>query len=185
MSQSYQCQRWVSRLIHIGPNSDSSVSLISVSIGSFWRSHFPVESTVLTRSDLKETTSNSFFRIFEYFLNLLLYLRGSMFLVRLFEIDPFDSMTYMLWLHTLLPVFYTAVEEPLRSLAADLDQWTDRKTAQWDIDLKKIRHFEPKLTLLEFNNSNPNPTRKRFLKLCPIRKRNLFFIFGKLWKLYS
>ena len=31
VSQSYQCQRWVSRLSHIGPNSDSSVSLISVS----------------------------------------------------------------------------------------------------------------------------------------------------------
>ena len=31
LSQSYQCQRWVSRLSHIGPNSGSSVSIISVS----------------------------------------------------------------------------------------------------------------------------------------------------------
>ena len=111
-----------------------------------------------------------------------------MFLVRLFEIDPFDSMTCMLLLHILLPVFYTAVEEPLRSLAVDLDQWTDRKIAQWDIDLMKTRHFGPKLTLLEFNNSISSQTQPKnafFLKLCPIRKRNLFFIFCKLWKLYS
>ena len=38
-SQSYHCKLWFKRLTHISLSSTHRVSLISVSFGSFWRSH--------------------------------------------------------------------------------------------------------------------------------------------------
>ena len=38
-SQSYHCKLWFKRLNHISLSSKPRVSLISVSFGSFWRSH--------------------------------------------------------------------------------------------------------------------------------------------------
>ena len=40
-------------------------------------------------------------------------------------------------MHILLLVFYTPVEEPLHSMAVDMNQWRDRKMTQRDIDLMK------------------------------------------------
>lgn len=116
-----------------------------------------------------------------------------MFLLRLFEIDPLHSMTCMLWLHILLLVFCIAVEEPLHSLAVDLDQWKDRKMAQQDIDLmKSVRHFGPKLTLFRIIKTNskswqiyPNPKWIFFSNSFLLKIKIYFSFFCELRKLYS
>ena len=48
--QSYHCKLWFKRLNHISLSSKPRVSLISVSFGSFWRSHIRHPPKILSKS---------------------------------------------------------------------------------------------------------------------------------------